>query len=90
VFDGLAHHRDNERGLQESGALLLDLIRCRLRIFLREQSCENIPGAGAGVTLEHDEAPGRELAVIGHAGADGENGVELGRRRAGAGHLHRL
>ena len=68
----------------------LDVGRRRRRIFLREHLGDDLAGAGAGIALEHDEAPRRELAVIGHPRADGQDGLELGRRGAGAGHLARL
>jgi len=42
------------------------------------------------LAFEHDETPGRELAVIGHARRDRQQRIEIGRRRAGADKLDRL
>ena len=42
-----------------------------------------VAGLKPRVALEHDEAPWRQLAVIGHARGDGQQRLKLGRGRAG-------
>ena len=46
--------------------------------------------ADARLAFKHDESPRRQLAVIGHPRADGHNGFQFGRRRAGSAHLARF
>src|ERR1700730_16174432 len=59
---------------------------------VRRRFSTSISGAGApaGLALEHDEAPRRELAVVRHPRANGQDGIELGRRGAGPRHLARF
>ena len=64
--------------------------RRRAGIFPGKDLRDHLAGALAGIALENDEAPGRELAMVGHARTDGEDGLELGRGGAGPGHLARL
>ena len=67
-----------------------DLGLRRRSILFREDSRNDVIGADAAFALEYDEPPWGELAVIGHARANGEDGLDLGRRGAGAAHLARF
>jgi len=51
---------------------------------------DGVAGGAPRLTLEHDEAPRRELAVIRDPRGDGEQRIDLGRRRAWTGQFHRL
>ena len=61
----------------------LDLLRLGVRILGSEGGLDGSAGLEPGLALEHDEAPGRELAVIGNARGDRQQRLDLGRRRAG-------
>jgi diguanylate cyclase (GGDEF)-like protein len=87
---GEADHADDQRRVSEALLLDVDLGRSGLRVFPRKHLCDDLAGAHARVTLENDEPPRRKLAMIGHPRADSQNGVELGGRGAGCGHLARL
>ena len=92
MLAGPRDHRHDQRGL-EPGALEGDLLLAGLRIAgakARGDQIGRLLLAGAG---EQDEAPGRELAVIRHAGGDRQQilqrfalgagrGQELRRHRA--------
>src|SRR5262249_45097781 len=90
VRPGAAHHRDDERRPRQTPALGLDLLGLGVGIFGLERRRDRRPGGEPRLALEDDEAPGRELAVIGNARGDGEQGLDLGRGRAGARELDRL
>jgi len=72
-----------KRRIGQPALLDLDLGRRRAGFFLANTFAITSPARTRRIALGHDEAPGRELAVIGHARADGEDGLELGRRGTG-------
>src|SRR5581483_4012999 len=51
---------------------------------------EHAAEGGARLALEHDEAPGLELLVVGHAGRRRQDRLELGRAGSGSGQHGRL
>ena len=68
---------DDERRAGEAAQLLgaAGLVQVWL---VRETDVEReAAGALARLALEHDEPPGRELAVIGHARGDGQDRVRV-------------
>ena len=83
-------HPDHQRRIGQAFLLDLDLGGGGLRILAGKHSGNHLAGAVAGIAFKHDEAPRRELAMIGHAGAHGEDGLKLGRRGARAAHLPRF
>ena len=87
---GETDHADHQRRIGEPALLDVDFGGRCVRIFPREHLCDHLAGASARIALEHDEAPWRQLAVIGHPRADGQDGFELGGRGAGTAHLARL
>src|SRR5437016_6486323 len=87
---GEADNADHQWRIGEPALLDFDIRRLGVRIFPRKHLCDHIAGADTGIALEHDGAPGRELAMIGHPRADRQDGFEFGRRGAGASHLARL
>jgi hypothetical protein len=60
---------------------------CGLVKLLSEHLRDDIAGPRPGIALEHDEAPRRQLAVVRHPRADGQDGVEFARSGAGPAHL---
>ena len=87
---GAADHRDHQRRAYETLAFGRDMLRFRVRIFGVEGRSNRRASRTARLALEHDEAPRRELAVIGHPRGDGQERVDLGRRWTGAGKLDRF
>lgn len=90
VRGGATDYRDHQRGLRETVALEFDLFRFGLRIFGPECSGNRSAGGKPRVALEHDEAPRRQLAVVGYAARDRQKRVDFaGRwaRRAQCGRL---
>ena len=71
-------------------ALGFGLLGLGVGIFGAERRGDRVAGGEPRVALEDDEAPGRELAVVGHARGDGQQRFDLRRRRTGAGQLDRL
>ncbi len=83
VRAGAADHRDHQRRARQPLAFEVDLVGRRVGVPLAKNRGDFFAGGKALLALEHDETPGRELAVVGHARSDGQQGVELGRRGAG-------
>ena len=90
VRPGKTHHCNDQRRIHKTSPLDLDVGDWRRRIFLREHLRNDIPGAGPGIAFEHDEAPRCQLAMVWHPRADSQDGLEFGRRGAGAAHLARF
>ena len=84
---GPAHDGDHERRAREAVALERDLLVGRLRIVRLEHRRDGLAGLEPRIAVEHDEAPGRELAMVRHARRDGQQRIELGRGGARAGEL---
>src|SRR5690606_22848226 len=74
------HHADHQRRLHELALFDFDLFLWSRWILARVDTGDDVAGADASVAFEHDEPPRRDLAVIGNARADGENGLDLFRR----------
>src|SRR5260370_11620680 len=66
------------------------MFRVCVRIFDAERGRDRGGGGTPRFALEHDEAPGRKLAVIRHPRRDGQEGIDFGCGRGGAGELDRL
>ncbi len=67
----------------------LDPRGVRLRVAAGESFGDDVAGAPAALALEDDKTPGRQLAVIGHAGGERENRLQFLRVGAGAMHQQR-
>src|SRR5258705_13167400 len=78
---------DHQRRIGEAALFDIDLGRRGVRIFPREHLRDHFAAANARVTLEHNETPRRQLAVIGHPRTDGEYGFKLGGGGGGTTHL---
>ncbi len=87
---GAADHRDHQRRARQPLALEFDLVGRGVGVALAEDLGDGFAGLFARFAFEHQEAPGRELAVVGHARSNGEQGFKLGRRRAGVAQFYRL
>src|SRR6202022_3520833 len=87
---GKTDHANHQWCIREPALLDIDLVRRGVRIFLRDHLCDDLAGTNARVAFEHDEAPRRQLAVIGHPRADGEDGFKFRWRRTGTAHLARF
>src|ERR1700737_2913817 len=87
---GKTDHANHQWCIREPALLAIDLVDPGVRVLLREHLCDDLAGTNARVAFEHDEAPRRQLAVIGHPRADGENGLKFGRRGTGSAHLARF
>ena len=60
-------------------ALEFDLLGLGVGVVGAKRRGDRLAGRKPRLALEHNEAPRRELAVIGHARGDGEQRVDLGR-----------
>src|ERR1700694_1543239 len=87
---GETDNPDHQRRIGEPALLDVDVGCGSLRILSREHLCDDLAGADAGVAFEHNEAPRRQLAVIGYPRADRQNGFEFGRRGTRLAHLARF
>src|ERR1700722_1759036 len=87
---GAADHGDHQRRAQQTRPLGLDMVRFRVRIFGAKCGGDRRTGRSSRLAFEHDEAPRRELAVIGHPRGNRQQGVDFSRRRGGTGQLDRL
>src|SRR6202165_2948476 len=87
---GETDNPDHQRRIGEPALLDVDVGCGSLRILSREHLCDDLAGANAGVAFEHNEAPRRQLAVIGYPRADRQNGFEFGRRGTRLAHLARF
>ncbi len=87
---GKADYGDHQRRVHQPAFLDLDVGGGGGRIFLREHPRDDVASPRPGIALEHDEAPRRQLAVIRHPRANGQDGVEFARGGAGPAHLARL
>ena len=90
VRPGVADDGNHQRRIHQPALLGLDVGSRRGGILLRKYPRDDVAGPHSGVALEHDEAPWRQLAVVRHPRADGQDGLEFGSGRAGAAHLARL
>src|SRR6266542_2717293 len=77
-------------GAREPVSFGFDVLRLGIRILGRKRRDDRLAGREAGLALENDETPGHELAVIGHAGSNRQQGLDLGRGGTGAGQFDRL
>ncbi len=87
--DRLAHptdHAHDHRRAQESEAFHVEAFRSGLGFGFQQALGQHLAHAAAGVTLEHDEAPGKQLAMVGHPRRRGQDRLELRRRRPRTGH----
>src|SRR5437868_15307612 len=82
---GEADNADHQWRIGEPALLDFDVRRLGVRILPRKHLCDHLAGADTRVSLEYDEAPWRELVVIGHRRADGQDSLEFGRLGAGVG-----
>ena len=82
VGRGAAHDRDHQRRAGEPGAFVRDMFLFGVGVFGDEGGGDGLAGLLPRLALEHDEAPGGELAVVGYPGGDGQQGLEFRRRRA--------
>ncbi len=87
---GTADDGDHQRRAGEPQALVRDMFRLGIGIFGDERRGDRLARLLPGVTLEDDETPRRQLAVIGYPGGDGQQRLEFGRRGAGGHQLVRL
>ena len=87
---GTADDRDHQRRAREPAPLMLDLIGRGVRTLVAKHRGDGVAGLEPRVALEHDEPPGRQLAVVGHSRGDSEQGRKLVRGWAGAIELDRL
>src|SRR5438045_9363388 len=87
---GKADDPNYKRRIGEPALLNFDLAGFGIRIFPREHFSDNLAGPRSRVSLEHDEAPRRQLAVVGHPRADGQDGFQLGGRGSRSAHLPRF
>jgi len=70
-------------------ARLLEMRRSGFRVMFGERGFEQVAERLALVLPDDDEAPRCQLAMVRRARRDGQDGVELGRRRAGRDHFAR-
>src|SRR6267154_1096297 len=87
--NSLAHAADNadhDGCAQESTAFRFDALWRSLGFGLQKALYQQFAHAVSAVALEHDEAPGKQLAVVGGARRDGQNLLELKHGRAGLCH----
>jgi hypothetical protein len=77
---------DHDGRAEEAMALHVETLREGLGFGLEDRGGQQIAHAAPGIALEHDEAPGKELAVVRDPGGRRKNGVDLRRRRPRAGH----
>src|SRR5436190_19616526 len=87
---GKADDANYQRRIGEPALLDLDLTMLGIRIFPREHFSDDRAGPRPRVSLEHDEAPRRQLAVVGHARTDGQDCFQLGGRGPRSAHLPRF
>jgi hypothetical protein len=87
---GAAHHGDHQRRAHETLALGRDMLRLGVRVFGVEGRSNRRTGRPPRLAFEHYEAPRRELAVIGHPRGNGQERIDLGRRRTGTAELDRF
>ena len=87
---GKADDANYQRRIGEPALLDLDLASLGIRIFPREHFCDDLAGPRPSVSLEHDEAPRRQLAVVGHPRTDGQDCFQLGGRGPRNAHLPRF
>ncbi len=78
--------RDDEGRAGEAAEFLRPSLFVEVGLVLEPDHQRDAAGALARGALEHDEAPRRELAVVGHARGKAEDRLELLGRRARAGH----
>ncbi|MEI9989682.1 MAG: hypothetical protein WDM86_06555 [Rhizomicrobium sp.] len=81
--DRLAHaadHGHHDRRAQEAVALQIETFLPR-RLGFEQARRQEFTHAAAGFALEHDEAPGEQLAVIRHPRGGGQDRFELLGRR---------
>jgi len=88
VRGGARDHADNERGARKSPELDLAARLVEQRIVRELDFEREAAGSLSRRALEHQEAPGRQLAVIGRPRSDPERGVEFPLGRPGAGQVH--
>ena len=89
----LGGDRDQQRGAERPGALLLERRRGRIRLALQKRLCEHLAQADARRAADHDEAPGSQPAVVGRARSRGQHALEgcvIRRRLAQERRCHRL
>src|SRR5450830_1175708 len=87
---GRTHYRNHERRLHEGVARFRNILFGSIWVLFGENLRKNFASPLPRIAFKNDEPPWRNLAMIGHPCADGENGFEFGRRGAGAAHVARL
>src|SRR5271166_1116996 len=86
VGRGARHDGDDERGADETPEFLRLRLVVKVWLVFEPDHQSDASGALARGALEHDETPRCELAMIGHARGDGEDGLEFFRGRTRSGH----
>jgi len=81
---GAAHHRDDEWARARRARSNSSCSGLASGNSLLKRRCDRLAGGEPRIALEHDEAPGHELAMVRHARGDRDEGVDLSRGRAGA------
>jgi len=87
---GAAHHGDHEWGALETFALGLDMFGLRIRVLSAKRCGDCDASRTPRLAFKHDEAPGCQLAMIGHPRGDGQESVDFGRGRCGPGEFYRF
>ena len=83
---GARDDADHQRRAGEPAELRGSAVLVQFRHILEADVERDTACPVARFPLEHDEAPGRELAVIGHARGDGQDRLQFLSRRTGARH----
>ena len=83
MLAGAADHCDDQRRACQPLALKFDLVGCGVRAVGAEARRDFLAGGEPRVPFEHDEAPGREFAMVWYPGRDREQQVDLSRRWCG-------
>ena len=90
VRAGAAHHRDHQRRARQPRPLGLGVLRLGVGILAAEGAHDRLAGGEPRLALKDNEAPGHELAVVGHPRRDRQQGLDLGCRRPRRRQLDRL
>lgn len=85
MLAGARDHGDDDRRMGEALGLESDLVLGRIGIALAEDLADQRRGLRLGLAREDDEAPGHELAMVGHPRRNGQEFGKLALIRAGRG-----
>jgi hypothetical protein len=83
VRGSAADYGDHQRGVRKTLALEFDVFGFGVRIFGAERGGNGFASGKPRLAFEHDESPGRELAMVWHAARNGQKRVDFGSGRAG-------